>query len=992
MNKLNVRALNILIFFSFLPGFLLAQETLTGKTIEESTGNIIPFVNVVEKGTSNGTTSNMDGQFSLRVDELPTTLLFTYLGYESQEVRVTDTSPFTISFIESAAALEEVVITGLATSVKRSNAANAVSSISSQELVGRTSQPTLDGALAGKFAGALVTRNSGAPGGGVSVKLRGITSVFGNSQPLYIVDGVYIDNSSISGAGLNFVSRAAAGGNTSTQDNPSNRIADLEANDIERVEVLKGASAGAIYGARAAAGVIIITTKRGKRGDTKVSVQQELGFNSIINFRGQRNFTREIAENSFGAGQGDLFAQAQQNGNLVDYEKEVFGEEGFISNTYASISGGSDKTTFYGSFSNREEDGIVDNTGYNKKSARINLVHDFFEDKLKLTVGANYIDSSSDRGFFNNDNSGSTIGVTLTSLPPWAQLFPNENGIYPDNPYGGSNPLQTIQLITNSEEVNRFVLGTTLDYDIYQNENSSLKAQLRLGLDYYQLQTRALFPKELQFMDPANGGVNGVSALGNTKTRNNNYSAFLVHTYFTEDNITFTSQGGVTRESFSQNTVNNVASDLIGSESNLDQAGNINVSQFRREQDDSGFFVQEEVNYQDKLIGTIGVRADKSSNFGDANTLFYYPKASMAVNLHNFEFWKSDFLSEFKPRVAYGEAGNFAPFGALFTTLVGNSIGGLPGIGVPATLGDATIDPERQKELEFGFDAGLLNNRIRLQASYYIKEVDDLILQAQNEPSSGFTQRFSNAGSLRNKGIELTLDADVVKNKDFTWSTNVIFFRNRSEVTSLDVEPFDLGGFGTGLGTFRIQEGRSVTQIVGNNTEGNVVKFGDAEPDFQMTFTNNFNYKNFDLSFLWHWKKGGDNINLTTLLTDLGQTSNDYDDITLDPSGQLTNGDFRINSLISGIAAPFVEDASYLRLREIALSYSVPNEVVQSLFKGYVTNIKMGLTGLNLINIFDYNSYDPEVSNFGGNGLSTGVEVTPFPTSKQYLFRVTMDF
>lgn len=992
MNKFKVRLLNIFMLFSLLPGVLLAQETITGKTIEKSTGNIIPFVNVVEKGTSNGTTSNMDGKFSLTVDELPTTLQFTYLGYEAQEISVTNTSPFTVSFIESAAALEEVVITGLATSVKRSNAANAVSSISSQELVGRTSQPTLDGALAGKFAGALVTKNSGAPGGGVSVKLRGITSVFGNSQPLYIVDGVYIDNSSISGAGLNFVSRAAAGGNASSQDNPSNRIADLEANDIDRVEVLKGASAGAIYGARAAAGVIIITTKKGKRGDTKVSVQQELGFNTIINYRGQRNYTREIAENSFGSGQGDLFTQAQENGRLVDYEREIFGEEGSISNTYVSISGGSDQTTFYGSFSNREEDGIVENTGYNKKSARINLVHDFFDDKMKLTVGANYVDSKSDRGFFNNDNSGSTIGVTLTSLPPWAQLSPNENGVYPDNPYGGSNPLQTIQLITNREEVNRFVLGTSLDYDIYQGENSSLKAQFRLGLDYYQLQTRAFFPKELQFMDPANGGVNGVSALGTTKNRNNNYSAFLVHTYFTEDNITFTSQGGVTRESFSRNTVNNIASDLIGSETNLDQAGNINVNQFRRQQDDSGFFVQEEVNYQDKLIGTVGLRADKSSNFGDANSLFYFPKASLAINLHNFDFWKSELITEFKPRIAYGEAGNFAPFGALFTTLIGNAIGGFPGIGVPATLGDSSIDPERQKELEFGFDAGFIDNRVRLQASYYIKDVDDLILQAQNEPSSGFSQRFSNAGSLRNKGIELTLDADVIKDKDFNWNTNLIFFQNRSEVTRLDVDPFNLGGFGTGLGTFRVEEGMSVTQIAGNDGNGNVVKLGDAEPDFQMTFTNNFNYKNFDLSFLWHWKEGGDNINLTTLLTDLGQTSPDYDAFTLDPTGQVRNGDFRINALINGQPDPFIQDASYLRLREIALKYTVPDTIVQNLFKGYVSNVSMGLTGLNLINIFDYNSYDPEVSNFGGNGLSTGVEVTPFPTSKQYLFRVKMDF
>ena len=992
MNKITIKHFMFFMLLCLFSNYLQAQETINGKTVEEFTGNSIPFVTVIEKGTSNGTTSDIDGQFSLVLKKLPTTLVFKYLGFETKEVKVSSTTDLTVTLSESAAVLEEVVITGLASSVKRSNAANSVSSISSKELVGRASQPTVDNALAGKFAGALVTKNSGAPGGGTSVKLRGVTSIFGNSQPLYIIDGVYIDNSSISGAGLNFVSRAAAGGNASSQDNPSNRIADLEANDIERIEVLKGASAGAIYGARAAAGVIIITTKRGKKGDTKVSVQQELGFNEIINFRGTRNFTAQTADEAFGSGNGQLFTEAQQNGSLVDYEREIFGNNGFISNTYASISGGSDNTTFYGSFSNREEEGIVKNTGYTKKSARLNIIHDFFDDKMKLSVGTNYIDSRSNRGFFNNDNSGSTIGVTLTSLPPWAQLFPNENGVYPDNPFGGSNPLQTIALITNREEVNRFVLGATLDYDIYQSEKSSLKAQFRLGLDYYQLQTIAFFPKELQFMDPANGGVNGVSAIGTTKNRNNNYSAFLVHKYFTDSNITFTSQAGVTRESFSRNTVNNIASDLIGSETNLDQAGNINVSQFQRKQDDSGFFVQEEVNYQDKLIGTVGVRADKSSNFGDANELFYFPKASLAINLNNFDFWKDSFVSELKPRIAYGEAGNFAPFGALFTTLIGNSIGGFPGIGVPATLGAPNIDPERQKELEFGFDASFFDKRVNLQATYYEKKVDDLILQAQNEPSSGFSQRFSNAGNLRNRGIELTLDADVIRNKDFNWSTNIIFFRNRSEVTKLDVEPFNLGGFGTGLGTFRIEKGQSVTQIAGNDSNGNIVKLGDAEPDFQMTFTNNFSYKNFDLSFLWHWKQGGDNINLTTLLTDLGGVSNDYDDFSLDPTGQVRNGDFRINALINGLPDPFIEDASYLRLREIALKYTVPNNVVQNLFKGYVSNIEMGVTGLNLINIFDYNSYDPEVSNFGGNGLSTGVEVTPFPTSKQYLFRIKMDF
>ncbi|SDE53028.1 SusC/RagA family TonB-linked outer membrane protein [Ulvibacter litoralis] len=981
------------LFLLFLfPCLVFAQTSLKGKILDKN-GDTVPFANVIEKGTTNGTTTDIDGKFTIDVPNLPATLVFSSLGYETVEQVVNTAAPMTINFVESAQALDEVVVTGLATSVKRSNSANAVASISAEDISGRTPPQTLDGALAGKFAGALVTKSSGAPGGGISVKLRGVTSINGNSQPLYIVDGVYVNNSSVSAAGLNAVSGAASGGNPSSQDNPSNRIADINPDDIESIEVLKGASAAAIYGSRAAAGVILITTKKGKRGETKVSLSQEVGFNTMLNPLGQRTYTRDIAEAAFGPGNGALFAEAQANGTLTNFEKEIYGEEGFINNTSVNVSGGSENTSFYAGFSNSEEDGIVKNTGYNRKSVRLNVEHKFLDKRAKISVSSNYINSNADRGFFNNDNTGTTIGVSLTSTPPWAQLFPDENGNYPDNPYGGSNPLQTRDLITNRETVNRFITGATLDFNIYDAENSSLKLQLRAGVDYYQLVTKAIFPKELQFQKISNGGLNGLSALGSAENKDANYSAFLVHDFNTDNDLAFTTQVGITKQTFSVNIVRNIATNLIGTETNLDQSGNVSVSQNRLEQEDAGFFAQEEINYQNKFIATLGVRGDKSSNNGDANKLFYYPKASLAVNFHEFDFWNNfETMNQFKIRGAYGEAGNFAPNGALFTAYGSSLIDGLPGIVVPVTLGDPTIVPERQKELEFGVDAGFFNNRLNLEATYYNKNVDDLVLLANNEPSSGFGSRWANSGNLENRGIELSLNADVVRSDNFNWSTTILYFKNESEITRLDVEPFNLGGFGQGLGTFRIEEGESATQIVGNNADGDLVVLGNAEPDFQMTFTNNFNYKNFDLSFLWHWKKGGDNINLSSLLTDFGQTSFDYDGTNLDPSGAMSNGDYRVNAFLSGNATPFVEDASYLRLREIGLFYTVPSKLIKSAFKDYVSNFKIGFSGNNLINIFDYNSYDPEVSNFGSNGLSSGVEVTPFPSSKRYLFHLAVDF
>ncbi len=978
----------LLFFVCLLPLSILAQ-TITGK-VTDSNGEVVPFANVIEKGTSNGTTTNVEGDFSLSIDELPVTVIVSSIGFTKTEEVISSENPVMITLSESSIGLDEVVVSGFASTVKRSNLANSVATVSSDALVGTTPAQTLDGALAGKFTGALVNANSGSPGGGMSVKLRGITSINGNSQPLYIIDGIYIDNSSTSSAGLNAVSAASGGGNASSQDNATNRIADINPDDIENIEILKGASASAIYGSRGAAGVIIITTKKGKEGKTKINFSQSLGWNEVINLQGQRNWTSELAESAFG--EGDLYTAAKNAGKLRDYEKEIFGEKGFISNTNVSMSGGSKKTSFFASISRNNEDGIVKNTGYDKSSIRLNLDHDF-TDNIKLAVTTNYINSSADRGFFNNDNTGTTLGVALTATRPWDFLLPDENGNYPDHPNNSSNPLQTRDLMTNNESTKRFITGGTLNINLFRNDNSDLKFVSRAGVDHYTLVAKVIFPKELQFQRLDQGGLNGLSAITTTTNTNSNFSAFLVHNYTTSSDLSFTTQAGITNEQFSQNVVSVTSTDLIASEVNVDQAANQTINQFRLEQEDFGFYLQESINYQDKLIGTFGVRGDKSTNNGDKDELFYYPKASIAFNLHNFDFWKEDsFINRFKLRAAYGEAGTFAAFGSLFTVYQSALIGGNVGIAVPGTRGNPNLSPERQKEFEVGFDAGFMEDRISLEFTYYKKNVEDLLLRANTEPSSGFAREWKNAGELENTGVEIGVNVQAINTENFKWNSGISWFTNTSKMTKLNVPTFNLGGFGNSLGQFQIEEGKSVTQIVGTTGGGTpVIALGDAEPDFQMSFLNNMSYKNFSLSFLWHWKKGGDNINLSKLLTDFGGTSADFDQFDFDPN--INNGTYRINNgLFDSNAAPFVEDASYLRLREIGLYYTIMDETVDKWFNGVVSNVKLGFSGNNLINIFDYNSYDPEVSNFGGNGLSTGVEVTPFPSSKRFMFHLSAQF
>jgi hypothetical protein len=282
----------------------------------------------------------------------------------------------------------------------------------------------------------------------------------------------------------------------------------------------------------------------------------------------------------------------------------------------------------------------------------------------------------------------------------------------------------------------------------------------------------------------------------------------------------------------------------------------------------------------------------------------------------------------------------------------------------------------------------LWNNRVTLDITYYIKSIDDLLLRAQIPQSTGYTTQVLNAGALENRGIEIGLDATPFRGK-FTWNTGVNFWKNQSEVTRLDIPAFNVGGFAASLGQYRIEKGKSATQIVGTpfDDNGNPTVYGNAEPAFNMSFNNSMNYKNWELNFLIHWRQGGDAINLSTLLYDLGQLTWDYDDKTLDPSGQLGNGPYRTSTWFAGNAGPWIEDAGYVRLREVGLYYNIPREVFSNKM-----SLRLGFSGRNLLNFFDYNSYDPEVSNFGNNVLANTVEVTPFPSAKRYNFHLTANF
>lgn len=972
------------VFFLFLiPVSLLAQtKTVTGK-VTDSRGNAITNASVTILQTNRGTATDASGQFSIEAP-LNSVLQISFTGFASRSFTITEsTSSLQVTLQEDVARLDEVVVTGLATSVKRRNLANAVATISSRELTGVAPAQTFDAALNGKIPGAYINANTGAPGGGLSVKLRGVTSVFGNTQPLYVVDGVFVDNTATSG-GLNAITGATGGGViTSTQDNPSSRIADIRAEDIENIEILKGASAAAIYGSKAAGGVIIITTRRGKQGKTKISVSQDLGVISARKLLGVREFNADRAASlssdpATSEALRQQYLDAKAAGKIYDYEKEIYGNKGFARNTVLSMSGGNEKTGFFFSAAQKDEEGIVKRTGYRNTSLRLNLDHKI-TDNIKIGISTNYINSSADRGLTGNDNAGVSFGVALSSTPSFAQLHPDAQGNYPNNPFAASNPLQTIALMRNNESVNRFLTGLNLDAVLQRSGKSTTRFIGRGGFDFYQLGTDALFPSNLQFQQ-----VNkGTAIQGNTSNLNTNYILSLVNQYNASDNLALTTSAGITQERGSYNNLINVATQVISGQSNVDQAGALTATQFRTKFQNDGFFVQEEALLANAITITGGVRFDRSTNNGDASKYYAYPKAGLALNLTRLGLVKEGFFDDVKLRAAYGQANNTPAYGSKFTSMVVSNIYGFPGSLVNIQQGQADIKPERQTELEAGLDLTMLKGRLGLQLTYYNKNIFDFLMLANLPASSGFSSKWANAGNLRNQGVEIGLNARPVATRNITWNTNINFWLNRSKVTKLTVPSTPQGSFGYVLGSFQIQEGKSATQLLGLNGQG-VGKLGDAEPDFQMNSYNEVTFWNkLSLRFLLHWKQGGENVNLTSLQNDFGGTSKDFDKVTNDKG--VPDGIYRIMQ-VGTSAAGFVKNSGYFRVREIALYYTVPKPPV-----AFVKSVRVGVSLNNYITITKYNSYDPEVSNFG-TGFSTGVDVTPYPASKRADFHVSIDF
>ncbi|WP_353267506.1 SusC/RagA family TonB-linked outer membrane protein [Gemmatimonas sp.] len=968
---------------------LLAQtRTITGKVLEEGSRAPIAAAQLQVQGTNIGTLTRDDGAFSIvGVPSREIVLVVRRIGYPLTRITLeANRNTLEIVLKKDVLNLDQVVVTGQASGISRRNLANDVASVSGADM-NKVSAQSIENAMQGKIAGAQIAQSTGAPGGGNRIRIRGISSILGSAQPLYVIDGVIVTDVSI-GSGTNKVTRAAGTGiSVGNQEAPVNRIADLNPNDIENVDVLKGSAAAAIYGSKASGGVIIITTKRGKAGKPRFALRMGAGTSELAYRNGSRRFqTLDDAVRVFGAGITPFY----DPNRFLDYESLAYGNTPVNSDLSLSVSGGTDATKYFVSASRRNEEGIVDNTFSRKTNVRVNLDQRISK-RLNLQVGNEILNNANDRGLFGNDNAGNSIAYSLTKIPSFLDLRRNADGTWPVNQFYPSNPLQTIDQFKNGENVWRNITTGRLTADLMTGERQTLQFIAFGGVDLLNQSNLIYSPPTLQF-EPVDG-LPGTS--GNSKTTNlqRNLNLNMVHGWTPNSSFKVTSQVGTQFEDRDFNQTRASAQNLLGGLEVVTSGTVRDIDESRLRVQDFGVFAQTEALWNEKLLLTVGARADRSSNNGDPGKFFLFPKAASSYRFPNL---LEGIIDEAKLRVAYGETGNQPLYGQKFTNLDLSSVGGLGAFRVGSVRAASDLRPERQREFEGGIDLNLLRNRATFAVTGFRRNISDLLITRTLAPTTGFSSETSNGAEMQVTGAEVSINAFPVQTPTFSWSSRLNWGTNRSKVTSLPVPTFLLGT--PQVGAVRIEQGKSATQLIGNDTlpqsGGRVVVpvvMGDGNPLWTAGLSNEVRYKGISLYALVDQQKGGMLANGTWRHYDLGQNSRDYDEV--DALGRKV-GEVRRTSYLQ-VTRIYYQDASYIKLREVTLGWDLPQAWTAALLSG-ASNAKLSLSGRNLVWWTKFRGGDPEAQNFGAGNVPDAIqrnrELAAYPASRSFWLNFSVDF
>jgi len=963
------------------------QRQITGRVTSAATSDPVAGVNVSVVGTAFAAVTDADGRYAIAAPDAAATLVFRRIAFKRRELAVpAGQSAADVTLDPDVFNLEAVVVTGQATGVERRNAAIATTVVTGTEVT-NVPAPAVDRALQGKVPGAYIQQNSGAPGGGTQIQIRGSNTVIGSADPLFVVDGVIVSDASIS-SGLFTVTSSGNPQSTRNdgekQDDSVNRLTDLNPNDIASIEILRGAAASSIYGSKGVNGVVIITTNRGKAGKARANIVQRLGFSEL-----QRGFDTRVFDTTAAFdlyGDSALIRSYEVNGALPTYDhlREVAGEKPINYETQLDVSGGAGDTRYFLSGNVKGDGGIIANTGAQRQTLRANIDQSF-SDRFSLSFSSAFNRTTTQRGFTNNDNNGASITYALAYIPGFINIEPVNGALpKPGISYLSANPLQNIAIGKNDENALRFTGGLTATYQAISSASHSLKLVGAGGIDFFNQKNEVFAPPELYFQ--ANQTNPGVSTLGNADSRFTNWNVNAIHTYTpTSGSFRTTTSAGVQWEDRQLSRSRITAQGLLPGQQNVNQGSVLQSFEELTHERTIGLYGQEEwLGMRERLMLSAGVRAERSSSNGDVNKFYFFPKAAGSYRFPDALGAGSDL----KLRLAYGETGNQPLFGQKFTTLQGGQvIGGHVGTIVGNVAGDPDIRPERTREIEAGVDANVARGRATIEVTLFQRKTSDLLVPVTPAPSTGFGLQFLNGGRIKNEGIEVAAGIAPIQREHFNWLFRTTFTSIRNRVLELNLPGGAQGfrpanaGYGLSYGEFFVQVGRPITQIIGVDDVGNVISLGQANPKFRWAFSNQFTYKRASLSFLWDWQDGGVAQNQTLSLYDCNGLAPDFSS----PRGQA--GYDACNN--TGDARPFVESTSFLKLRNASISLDLPDHLA-NLFGA--RSARISVEGVNLITITDYTGYDPEVSNYGSQAITRNIDLGPYPPARSFFFTIQAGF
>lgn len=986
-----------------LMGMLLAssytmarQRTITGQVTSSADQSTLPGVSVKVKETGVGTSTNATGAYTISAAQ-GQTLVFSYIGYKVSEVTVETESVLNVQ-LESDNPLEEVVVIGYGTQ-KRSDLTGSVVTVKGEQIASQAVSNPLQ-ALSGLTPGVEVLQSSGQPGAAISVRVRGGNSLLGSNEPLYVVDGFPISGS----------------------------LANINANDILSMDVLKDASATAIYGSRGANGVVMITTKKGEPNRSAIEYHGYYGLQNTAKQIDMLN-AREFATlaNLRASNDGDPLAFTDSEiaslGEGTNWQDEIF-RTGSIQNHSLLISGGTDRTTFGISGNYLDQEGIIINSRFQQMQLRNTIRHQLFEG---WNISLNTIVNRTKNNILRSDNTERGSGVLSGALvaPPTVGVY-NPDGTYTNirayyfSPDIAENPVMNAlervdNLATRSDLLSNAILEGRITKDLVLRSS--------VGVEYANSRADYYSPTI------SHRSATGDASIGYDEVLNVvNENTLTYSKRFREDHE-LNILGGITSQ---QTTEQGVVARATGFQTDLLQ--NLSLQSGNSPGTPTSYWTKYSIlsglgrinySYKGKYLLTASLRADGSSRFGNENKWGYFPSAAAAWRVSDEGFWSaiSPLVNDFKIRASWGKTGNtsVAPYQSLallqsLQTVFDNNIaiGFAPGSTKPNPL----LKWETTSQVDAGIDAGLWNNRLTLAVDYYYKKTSDLLTSSPVPLSTGYLNITQNVGSIENKGVDISLNAGILE-RAVKWDMGVNFSLNRNKVLELssgtDIFGETLGlplglpanlvreGYPVGVFYGYVEDGLTATGDINfvdldNNGAINALDrtiIGDPNPDFILGLNSSLSYQNFSLSFLLNWVKGNDilNYNASNLADGFSFGINQVQDVignywtpeNPDPNAKYPRISSNTRYLLSD---RFVEDGSYVRLRNVQLAYTFPSLGINNFS---LAGSQVYIAAQNLLTFTNYSFYSPEVNTRGG-GISRGVDQFGYPDARTFMLGLRLKF